>query len=114
MQYEGHLKTKKEVTEKTKLTVYRKIYAPIQTYGSESWVINSRQKSKIQTTKMKYLEEQMESQKRIKLGRNLRYLEYPIGSLVVTGAGVLLSSLVTTIWIVSMAPKLFDLSLGDE
>lgn len=46
---------KKEITRQTKIKIFNAIYRPILTYGCETWVLNDRQKSKIQATEMKYL-----------------------------------------------------------
>lgn len=46
---------KKEVSKKTKLTVYNTIFKPILTFGSESWTLTKQQENKIQASEMKYL-----------------------------------------------------------
>lgn len=47
--------SKREVTQKTKLSVYKTIFRPTLTYGSESWVLTKRMKSKLEAVEMKYL-----------------------------------------------------------
>lgn len=46
---------RKEIGNKTKMAVHRTIFRPILTYGSESWVLSQRDKSKIQAIDMKFL-----------------------------------------------------------
>lgn len=46
---------KKEISERTKMSVYNAIYRPILMYGSESWVMDRRTESKIQAMEMRYL-----------------------------------------------------------
>jgi cysteinyl-tRNA synthetase len=44
---------KKEITRKTKMTVYQTIFRPVLTFGSESWVMTERQKNRMQAIEMK-------------------------------------------------------------
>ncbi|KAJ8935859.1 hypothetical protein NQ318_015970 [Aromia moschata] len=46
---------KKEVSIKTKMSVYNSIYVPILIFGCESWVLNQKHKSMVQSMDMKYL-----------------------------------------------------------
>lgn len=46
---------KREVTKKTKMNVYKTIFRPILTYGSETWTLSNRMKKKLEATEMKYL-----------------------------------------------------------
>lgn len=43
---------RREIAVETKIKVYKTICRPILTYGSETWITTSRQKSKIQATEM--------------------------------------------------------------
>jgi hypothetical protein len=45
----------KEITEKTKLSVYKSTFSPILSFASETWVLNKEHKSKIQTLGMWFL-----------------------------------------------------------
>lgn len=47
--------SRKQISKKTKINIYKSIYRPILTYGCETWIMTDRQKSKIQATEMKYL-----------------------------------------------------------
>lgn len=46
---------KQEISQKTKLTVYKSIVKPILSFGCESWTLTKQQESKIQAVEMKYL-----------------------------------------------------------
>jgi len=47
----------KEVTMKTKLTIYRTSYVSVVTYGCESWPLSSKHNSELQATEMRSLRE---------------------------------------------------------
>lgn len=47
--------TKREVSRHTKISVYKSIFVPILTFGSESWVLSKKLKSKVQSIAMKFL-----------------------------------------------------------
>ena len=46
---------KSRVSQKTKLTVYKLVYAPTLTYSYESWTLNDRHKKRIQAVEMRFL-----------------------------------------------------------
>lgn len=46
---------KKEVSTKTKMSVYDSVFVPILIFGCESWVLNKKHKSMLQSMEMKYL-----------------------------------------------------------
>jgi hypothetical protein len=46
---------KQEVTEETKMVVYKTIYFPALTYGCESWALTTKFESRLQTNEMCYL-----------------------------------------------------------
>ena len=46
---------KRELSQKTKLSIYRSIYVPTLTYGHELWVVTERTRSRIQASKMSFL-----------------------------------------------------------
>lgn len=46
---------KKEISKGTKMTIFKTIFRPILTFGSESWVLNRRLESKLQAVEMKFL-----------------------------------------------------------
>lgn len=45
----------KQLDKNTKMTVFKTVYQPILIHGSETWILNKSQKSKIQAMEMKYL-----------------------------------------------------------
>ncbi|KAK5888457.1 hypothetical protein CesoFtcFv8_014550 [Champsocephalus esox] len=47
--------TKRELSQKAKLSVYRAIFVPTLTYGHEGWVMTERTRSRIQAAKMGFL-----------------------------------------------------------
>ena len=47
--------TKRELSQKAKLSVYRAIFVPTLTYGHEVWVMTERIRSRIQVAKMSFL-----------------------------------------------------------
>jgi exonuclease III len=47
--------TKRELSTKTKLSIYKSVYRPILTYGHEHWVMTERMKSRIQAAEMRFL-----------------------------------------------------------
>lgn len=46
---------KKEVSKKTKVKIHKAVFEPVLTYGSESWVMNKKLKSKVQAMEMRIL-----------------------------------------------------------
>ena len=47
--------TKRELSQKAKLSVYRSIFVPTLTYGHEGWVMTERTRSRIQAAEMRFL-----------------------------------------------------------
>jgi hypothetical protein len=47
--------SKKEISRKTKMAVYRSTYVPVLTYGCESWAMTTTHKSQLQASEMRYL-----------------------------------------------------------
>uniref|UniRef100_A0A8C6L319 Reverse transcriptase domain-containing protein n=1 Tax=Nothobranchius furzeri TaxID=105023 RepID=A0A8C6L319_NOTFU len=45
----------RELSQKTRLSIYRSIYVPILTYGHELWVMTERTRSRIQAAEMSFL-----------------------------------------------------------
>jgi hypothetical protein len=45
----------KEIIEKTKLSVYKSTFSPILSFANETWLLNKKHKSKIQTMEMRFL-----------------------------------------------------------
>lgn len=46
---------KKEVSRKAKMSIYKTVFLPTLTFGSESWTLSNKLKSRIQSMEMKYL-----------------------------------------------------------
>merc|ERR1712074_119463 len=51
----GSFINKRELTVKTKMAIFNSIYCPTLMYGSESWTLEARDKSRLQATEMKFL-----------------------------------------------------------
>ena len=65
---------KKELTTKTKISIFNAIYCPTLIYGSESWTLDCRDKSKLQAAEMKFLRRSIGKTRRDKI-RNTRIRE---------------------------------------
>ena len=46
---------KRELSFRTKLSIYRSVYLPVLTYGHELWVVTERMRSRVQAAEMRYL-----------------------------------------------------------
>ena len=47
--------TKRELSKKAKLSVFKSIFIPILTYGHESWIMTERVRSQVQASEMRFL-----------------------------------------------------------
>ena len=47
--------TKRELSQKAKLSIYRSMFVPTLSYGHESWVMTERTRSRIQAAEMRFL-----------------------------------------------------------
>ncbi|KAM7380977.1 hypothetical protein PAMP_004240 [Pampus punctatissimus] len=47
--------TKRELSQKAKLLIYRSIFVPTLTYGHERWVMTERMRSRVQAAEMGFL-----------------------------------------------------------
>ena len=47
---------KRELSKKTKLSIFKTAFVPILTYGHESWVMTERMRSLVQASKMRFLQ----------------------------------------------------------
>ena len=65
---------KRELTTKTKISIYNSVYCSTLLYGSESWTLDSRDKSRLQAAEMKFLRRSIGKTKRDKI-RNTRIRE---------------------------------------
>jgi hypothetical protein len=61
----------KEITDKTKLSVYKSTFSPILSFASETWVLNKKHKSKIQTMEMRFLRKVVGKTRRDKIMKQL-------------------------------------------
>ena len=66
--------SKRELTTKTKMSIFNSIYCPTLTYSSESWSLDNRDKSRLQAAEMKFLRRSIGKTKRDKI-RNTRIRE---------------------------------------
>ena len=68
----GHtIISKRELTTKTKISIYNSIYCPTLIYGSESWTLDNSDKSRLQAAEMKFLRRSVGKTRRDKI-RNTR------------------------------------------
>ena len=58
---------KKELTTKTKMSIFNAVYCPTLMYGSECWTLETRDKSRLQATEMKFLRRVVGKTKRDKI-----------------------------------------------
>ena len=65
---------RKELSRRTKLTVYNAIVVPTVMYGSETWVLNKQQDSAVQATEMCVLR-QIAEKRRVDRVRNVEITE---------------------------------------
>ena len=65
---------KKELTQKTKNSIFNAVYCPTLIYGSETWNLDASDKSRLQATEMKFLRRSIGKTKRDKI-RNTRIRE---------------------------------------
>ena len=47
--------TKRKLSKKAKLSIFKAVFVPILTYGHESWVMTERMKSQVQASEMRFL-----------------------------------------------------------
>ena len=66
--------SKRELTTKTKMSIFNAIYCPTLIYGCESWTLDNRDKSRLQATEMKFLRRSVGKTKRDKV-RNVNIRE---------------------------------------
>lgn len=65
---------KRELTTKTKVSIFNSIYCPTLIYGSETWNLDNKDKSRLQATEMKFLRKSVGKTRRDRF-RNTRIRE---------------------------------------
>ena len=65
---------KRELTTKTKISIFNSVYCPTLIYGSETWNLDSKEKSRLQAAEMKFLRRSIGKTKRDKI-RNTKIRE---------------------------------------
>ena len=51
---------KRELSKKSKLSIFKAVFVPILTYGHESWVITKRVRSQVQASEMRFYDKSKE------------------------------------------------------
>ena len=61
----------RELTTKTKISIFNSVYCPTLIYGSETWNLDNKDKSRLQAAEMKFLRRSVGKTRRDKI-RNTR------------------------------------------